>query len=424
MENRPRDLAVPNLTLTVAIRSFLVVLFSCIVWRCTLPAAYAQTESVLYTFTSHADGGTPNGTLVRDPQGNLYGTASIGGSVLPPCGDLGCGVVFRLAPDGTETTLHAFIGGADGSTPTAGLLLDSDGNLFGTTQFGGIITRRCPLGCGVVFKLTPNGSETVIYAFTGFSDGGYPQATLIQDSQGNLYGTTEGGGLLQDVVHQENDGCGVIFRIDPSGVENVLYAFEPCKYQGVSNLLRDAQGNLYGTTYSGGTFGLGTVFELEPNRNFKILHSFSGGNDGYGPVAGLVEDPEGNLFGTTASGGLENVGTVFEVTAQGAERVIYNFSLANYTVAHYSNGFTPLCSLLRDRKGNLYGTTESGGVGYGTVFELTPNGAATFLYSFQPSPDGSAPRGTLLPDASGNLYGTTWTGGAYNRGIVYRLTPQ
>jgi uncharacterized repeat protein (TIGR03803 family) len=239
-----------------------------------------------------------------DTKGNLYGTAYDGGAY-------DAGAVFELSPSGTETVLHSFCqqtGCPDGYYPQAGLVMDTNGNLYGTTIFNGAY------GGGTVFKISSDGTATTFYNFctpTGCKNGRYPQAGLILDTNGNLYGTTYGGGA---------HGKGAVFELSPSGAETVLHSF--CARTGCSDgshpradLVMDTAGNLYGTTYYGGTNNVGTVFKLSPNGTETVLHSFAAnGSDGTYPYAGVVTDTMGNLYGTTYSGGANGYGTVFKVT--------------------------------------------------------------------------------------------------------------
>ena len=256
-------------------------------------------ETVLYRFTGGTDGNTPNSGLVRDAEDNLYGV-TYGGGDLSACGGVGCGVVYKVDPNGNETVLYSFTG-PDGQTPAGDLLRDSAGNLYGTTTGGGTG------GNGVVFELTPgNGgqwTETVLYPFTGGADGIRPDAGLIQDEAGNLYGTTVYGGT---------SSAGVVFKLTPGNggqwTETVLQNFTGGKDGGNSYapLVRDPQGNLYGTTNSGGEPGLGVVFKLDPNGKETVLYNFdflNGGIGGENPFAGLLRDDHGNLYGTANSGG-------------------------------------------------------------------------------------------------------------------------
>ena len=363
-------------------------------------SAEAQTykEKVLYSFRGKADGRFPYAGLVRDAAGNLYGTTYQGGAY-------GLGTVFKLSKTGKKTVLHSFARtGGDGANPEAGLVRDAAGNLYGTTPYGGAS------GYGTVFMLDTTGKETVLYSFTGTGgDGAEPLfGYLVRDAAGNLYGTTEGGGA---------SGYGTVFMLDETGNETVLYSFTGTGGDGTepaAGLVRDAAGNLYGTTKSGGASGYyGTVFMLDTTGKETVLHSFDG-SDGADPLAGLVRDAAGNLYGTTNSG--DGYGTVFMLDETGKETVLHSFKRPS------REGAYPF-GLVRDAKGNLYGTTFEGGAsGLGTVFMLDKTGKETVLHRFAGS-DGAYPDAGLVRDAKGNLYGTTSIGGAYEDGTMFELTP-
>jgi uncharacterized repeat protein (TIGR03803 family) len=381
-----------------------------------LPAG--SSEKALHRFRPHSDAYSPVSPLIADGRGNLYGTAQWGAG--NNCA-LGCGAVFKIAPDGTETLLHIFAGGNDGAYPFGGLLRNDNGDLFGTTSgyYGG--------GYGTVFKLASNGKETVLHSFQGGSDGLIPWSTLVADKDGNLYGTTEFGanaGCLNGL------GCGIVFKIAPKGEETVLYTFQgsPDGGNSVAGLTRDSEGNLYGTTAEGGAtcseseYGCGTVFELTPTGTETVLYSFKGGSDGYSPGSSLLIDAGGNLYGTTTWGGsCSRCGTVFRIAQDGTETVLHSFQGG-------SDGETPFSGVIEDGSGILYGTTLSGGggcegdYGCGTVFKLAPDGTETVLQTFLRARKGFGPRASLLLGKSGFLYGTTESGGVRNfGGVVFRI---
>jgi uncharacterized repeat protein (TIGR03803 family) len=374
----------------------------------------------LYSFTGGPDGGYSVASLIQDAKGNLYGTTDNGGDSACNYG-IGCGVVFRLDPaTEREVVLHAFTGVPDGSGPFAGLARDSKGNLYGTTVEGGETGYSGHSGLGdgrgVAFSLDASGKESVLYMFTGADDGANPYAGLIGDGAGSGYGTTSAGGV---------DACGVVFKLNASGGETVLYSFT-CGADGsvpVAGLIRDAEGNVYGTTSGGGAMedcdgaGCGVVFKLDPNGKETVLHSFTGGSDGAYPGYGrLIRDAQGDLYGTTESGGPGSDGTVFVLDATGKETVLYSF-----TGGH--DGGYPEGGLVLDTTGNLYGTTESGGPGKnGTVYMVDKTGKETVLYSFTGGADGAYPVAGLLLGAKGDLYGTT-TGGSQGYGTVFEISP-
>ena len=399
--------------LTAAMRAALTLAVISALLLAAVQPAHGQRETVLYSFADSPDGWNPfYVTPVLDKKGNLYGTTVYGGAY-------DGGAVFKLVPSGTETILYSFGGNGDGSYPFAGLVLDKKGNLYGTTYYGG--NSSCQYGCGVVFEVTPSGTETTLHSFDqNGTDGYYPVDTLAFDKTGNLYGTTYGGGAY---------GGGTVFKLTPSGTETILYSFGvngADAYHPVAGVALGKKGNLYGTTYQGGAYNWGTVFKVTPSGTETILHSFdANGADGYHPYAVPVFDKKGNLYGTTYYGGAYDGGTVFEVTPKGKETILYSFNLNG------TDGLNPNGVLVFDKEGNLYGTTCNGGnsscaySGCGVVFELTPSGTETILHSFGPyaSGDGLTPFGGLVFDKEGNLYGTTSVGGAYNDGTVYKVTP-
>ena len=313
----------------------------------------AGKETVMHSFGG-VDGTQPLAGLIRDSAGNFYGTTSGGGV-------FGLGTVFKLNAAGRETVMHSF-GGADGAQPLAGLIRDSEGNLYGTTWAGGALWAAGAFGLGTVFKLDASGTETVLHSFAG-ADGEYPYGSLTRDSEGNLYGTTLRGGT---------SGRGAVFKLDTSGTETVLHSFAGADgFYPTAGLVLDAAGNLYGTAYHGGKsgcvrYGCGTVFKLDSSGKMTVLHAFFWW-DGALPDAVLVLDAKGNLYGTTFEGGTSGHGTVFKVDRKGKETVLWSF---NGT----TNGNYPKAGLVWDANGNLYGTTsEGGGTSFvGTVFKVTP----------------------------------------------------
>ena len=401
----------PSIQLIATLAIFIAVLFA------TSTRATAG-ERVLYSFANdHLDGNDPYSSLIFDAAGNLYGTTYSGGAY-------GYGTVFELTPAAggtwTEKVLHSFINdGTDGHEPYAGLIFDAAGNLYGTTFAGG------PSDLGTVFELTPAGggtwTEKVLHTFNNDGTDGYePYAGLILDAAGNLYGTTQGGGTAF---------TGTVFQLTPAAggtwTEKVVYSFANNGTDGTvpkAGVIFDAAGNLYGTTSEGGPSNAGTVFELTPagggTWTEKVLHTFGSSTDGIDPVAGLIFDGAGNLYGTTSRGGTYNLGTAFELTPAGGgtwmERVTHSFG-------NGTDGANPQAGLIFDGAGNLYGTTFHGGsFGGGTVFRLNAQGEV-LLQNFSGA-DGISPQGGMLLDTSGNLYGTTAQGGSSNVGTVFEIT--
>jgi uncharacterized repeat protein (TIGR03803 family) len=358
-----------------------------------------QVLTILYSFGGGNDGANPYGNLIQASDGSLYGMTPSGGAS-------GAGTVFKITTAGVETVLYSFAGGTDGGSPAGSLVEANDGNLYGTTNGVGAN------GVGTVFRITPNGVETVLHSFAGANDGAHPKGSLIQGSDGNLYGMTAAGGA---------GGGGVVFRITLAGVVTVLHSFtgEPADgYAPSGSLIQAADGDFYGTT-SGPAYG--TVFTITAAGVEKVLYAFAGGSDGLVPFGSLIQLSDGNLYGTT-SGGLAIVGsnanqfgTVFKITSAGIETPIYSFSGG-------LDGSSPSGSLIQAADGSLYGTTPGGGsAGLGTVFKLTLSGTQTVLYSFASVPDGSRPTTGLIRASDGKLYGMTNDGGANGYGTVFRI---
>lgn len=367
------------------------------------PPANAQAENQLYWFKNGpTDGQLPYAGVVRDSEGNLYGTTAYGGA-------FNHGTVFRISKTRVRTLLYSFTGKNDGATPSS-LVRDSAGNLYGTAQAYGAG------GCGVVFKLDSTGKLTPLYPFKRSPSDGCLPNSLIRDSQGNLYGTTEYGGSAN---------AGTVFKVDTAGKETIVHAFtggtvggQDGGYPGAA-VIRDPAGNLYGTTIAGGPDNFGTVYKVDAAGNETVLHAFTGANvDGETPWGALARDGAGNLYGTTQIGGTANGGTIFKVDAAGNESVLFSFT-------EQSQGSEPQSSLVRDAAGNLYGNSSlSGAYDQGVVFKYDPaTGVETVLHNFGKGSDGRAPIGTLTLDSAGHIYGATQTGGRDNAGTVFEIVP-
>ena len=398
----------------------------------SLTSAFARTpannEKILHAFRG-SDGAGPGGALIADGSGNLYGPAENGGE--GGCA-LGCGVVFEIDAHHKETTLYKFQGGNDGAYPGAGLVLDGAGNLYGTTTEGG--GTGCGAGCGTVFKLAPDGTESIFYSFQGGSDGWVPMGQLAMDENGNLYGATADGGNYNGSTC-DVDGCGTVFELQPGGTKMTLHAFQSGSDGDfpLGGVIMDANGNLYGTTFAGGSAacngdGCGSVFEIPFNGAEAVIYAFQGSNDGAAPFAGVTLDGAGNLYGTTAVGGecgiqyyQNNCGTVYKITPGGNEAVLYDFQGGN-------DGLSPQSGLTIDSTGNLYGTTNLGGGkcrrmvnGCGTLFELTPTAKETVLLAFGKKGIGANPTDAPLVGKHGALLGTATGGGRFKDGVVFEL---
>ena len=366
---------------------------------------------VVYAFNDQggSDGAVPYAGLIADKSGNLYGSTTKGGAN-------GQGAVFRIAPDGSETLLYSFNDSSanDGADPYGALVRDGKGNLYGTTNLGGAS------GTGTVFRLAPDGTETVLHSFVdnGGSDGARPYAGLIRDSSGTFYGTTTVGGA---------NGQGTAFRISTKGKEKIVYSFnDNAQNDGADPygaLVMDSAGNMYGTTSVGGAHGQGTVFEIAADGTESVLYSFNdnSANDGAAPYSALVMDKSGNLFGTTTVGGAHGQGTVFKLTPGGKESVLYSFN-----DSAENDGADPYGPLLLDSAGNMYGTTSVGGAnGGGTIFSLSPDGTETLLHSFQATTDGGEPYSGLIEqkmaDGKKYLLGTASCCGTGDGGTVFAI---
>lgn len=403
-----------------------------------IPRASSETSfKVIHAFNSPTDGVIPEGTLIFDTAGNLYGT-TVGG------GAYGGGTVFELSLDGNgswnETILHSFQANTDGEEPVAGVVMDAQGNLYGTTQQGGVHNSNCSTGCGTVYELSPGASGwtfQVLYSFNGIPDGAFPNSEMVFDAAGNLYGVTGGGGIAQGCF----EGCGTIFELVKANgwQEQTLHAFNSSYGDGElpsGKLLMDTQGNLYGTTQIGGSTGYGTAYELMHSNatwSEKVIYNFCfqiNCREGNQPSAGVI-NIDGQLFGTAAmGGGTGYYGTVFKLKEFGTNwfAKAYDFNI--------TDGADPVAPLLY-RAGAIYGVTAQGGIqngacvlypsGNGVVFKLgLVNGAVkeTVLYEFTGGDDGCGPSSGLVADTAGNLYGATnQGGGAENGGTIFEVTP-
>jgi uncharacterized repeat protein (TIGR03803 family) len=356
--------------------------------------ACVSNFTLLYSFAGgSSDGADPYHTLIQGSDGDFYGTTLAGGA-----GNVG--TIFKITPSGTGSVFYSFT-----SLPYSGLLQSSDGNIYGTTAGGGTSGR------GTVFKITPSGIQSVLFSFpAGSSD---PYTGLIQGSDGNFYGTTGAGGTNDD---------GTVFKITPSGTETVLHVFAKSGSDGetpYAGLIQGTDGNFYGTTYFGGANGLGTIFKVTPSGTETVLYSFAAGSDGEHPYGGVVQGSDGNFYGTTYQGGSSGLGTVFKITPSGTETVLYSFAGGS------SDGANPEAGLMQGSDGNFYGDTLLGGAGaLGTVFKITPSGAETVLHAFAGGSDGANPSANLVQGSDGNLYGSTGAGGTRGDGAFFKVTLQ
>lgn len=365
------------------------------------------TESVLHSFGGAPNDGNDSRADMIEVGGKLYGTTIAGGANCVPSS--GCGTVFAIDPDGTGyKALYSFAGAPnDGSNPVAGLT-NLNGTLYGTTSYGGARCGRA--GCGTVFSVTTAGTEKVLYSFAGGSDGEAPYSNLTQ-ANGTFYGTTYSGGT---------DEKGTIFSITPSGAKKILYRFEGGT-DGANPAagLTNVNGTLYGTTLSGGSDrckgGCGTVFSVTTSGAEKLIHTFTGGNDGKQPNA--LTNVNGTLYGTTS----RNNSTVFSIRITCAASCVTKYKrLYSFAKGFFANG------RLREVSGALYGTTYAGGAGCapfgcGTIFRVTTGGQETTLYTFSGTPDGDGPLAGMTA-VNGTLYGTTAFGGKHGGGTIFSLS--
>ncbi len=422
-----------------------------------VPAAQAQTFSVIHSFTGGQDGANPEAALTVDAAGNLYGNTYAGNLASGrDCGTQGgCGIVFKMTQRNSAwvlAPLYTFQGYSDGAGPLTPVIFGPDGLLYGAASGGGGNSGCFGgwfLGCGVIFKMQVPAStchgvlcpwtETPIYQFIDYNDGYVPDGNIVFDHSGNLYGTTEAGGNVSRLC---NAGCGTVFKLTRSGSnweKSTIYSFAGGA-DGIfpeSGLVMDPAGNLYGTASGGGAHNVGTVYELTPGQSgwtFNVIYTFQNTVDGAYPQGGMVIDSFGNLYGTTNTGGTGGGGTVFELSPSAGG---WTFSVISSLVG--LEGFGPIGSLAIDRNGNLYGATYRNGdfPGCGSVFKLTASRGwdYTNLHSFTCGDDGGFVIGGVALDASGNLYGTTIAYGPTRNqicgieqspmgcGVVWKITP-
>jgi uncharacterized repeat protein (TIGR03803 family) len=367
--------------------------------------AAASTFHLIYTFSAEGDGVEPSGTMFLGGDGNLYGTTVVGGG--GECAT-GCGIVFKLTPKGDETILYRFQGGSDGANPGGSLIKDKDGNFYGATAHGGGEGCGAGLGCGTIFKLAPDGTETVLHAFTDGADGSAPAGLMLATS-GDLYGITFLGGR-----HKQ----GTVFKVSTAtGELTTLYAFctkHHCRDGAgpLGGLVEDSTGNLYGTTRTGGAFETyGTIFKLSPNGKLKTLHSFDY-TDGSYPATPLILDADGNLYGTNA-GRPNSTGGIYKLAPDGTLSTLHDFQ---------STEGAELVGIVMTPNGDFYGAAAYGGgdcavSNCGTVFKLAKNGTFTVLHQFADDGDGFYPNPVIL-GPHGSLYGSSSGGGT-----VFKIKP-
>jgi uncharacterized repeat protein (TIGR03803 family) len=386
----------------------------------SLVTATATTTDVIFSFDED-DGEYADTDLETDSAGNIYGTTVLGG-------DHGSGTVFQLSPTPSgwvQSVLYSFTGGTDGGEPYKGVSIDQHGNLFGTAVTGG--SGGCEGGCGVVYKLTNSGgtwTQTVIHAFTGGDDGSGPGARVTVDRSGNVFGMTPTGGTY---------GLGTVYKLQPNGGTwdfQVIHTFTGGAdgSSGSAGRMLLSHGSLYGAATTGGLYGAGVIFELTPTPvgewDLRTLYSFHGQPDGSFPYGALLRAASGKWYGTTYYGGRNGIGAVYELaprpTGEWRERVIYSFQ-------NGSDGNSPISNLVSDAAGNLYGTTSEGGLGSGTIFKLTPGGGGQWtesvVHAFEGPPDGGFSYNGMVVDPFGNFYGATVHGGIADDGSIYQFTP-
>jgi uncharacterized repeat protein (TIGR03803 family) len=349
----------------------------------------------VYAFSGLTDGSTPYGSLLLGSDGNLYGLTYIGGLY-------GGGEAFRIAPDGTETVVYSFGAVGDGTNPHGSLIQGSDGSFYGVTAYGGAY------GHGVAFVLSASGIESVLYSFGGGVDAADPYGSLLQANDGNFYGTS---------VHGGSFGAGTVFRLSAQGAETVLHSFGGSGdgQTPFGSLIQASDGNLYGMTAAGGDYSSGVAFRMTLLGAETLLHSFGSGTDGANPAGSLVQGSDGNFYGLTRDGGVYGMGAVVELSGAGTESVLVSLGAD-------ADGANPFGDLVAASDGYFYALARNGGAGgAGAVLQIAYGGTEAVVYSFGTSPDGAAPYGSLTETADGSLYGMTSAGGSGGAGTVFRV---
>ena len=373
-----------------------------LVWSLSV---HAQTVTTVYNFVGTANSVDPYGPIAEGRDGNYYGI-TLGPSL---------GTIFSLSPSGTLTLLHSFPGDSSEGQSCNGLMLGNDGNFYGTCFYGGNNSNST----GTLFQVTPSGTLTVLHyfdgTFSGTTDGCYPTALPVQASDGNYYGTTRGCGLLNG---------GIAYKVTSTGTFTVIHAFAGGASDGASPagaLIQGTDGNLYGTTYAGGSTGSGTIFKMTTSGTVTLLYQFNGcGTSGCNPFAGLVQGTDGNFYGVAEAGGAKNEGTIFKVTPTGTLTVLHSFDVT------VDNGAYPIVPLTLGTDGNFYGIATDcfgGGCSQADMFEITSKGTFTDIYNFPiiGGNNNSDPGSPLLLSTVGSFYGTTYVGGSNSAGSLYNL---
>jgi uncharacterized repeat protein (TIGR03803 family) len=383
--------------------------------------ALSAQVTVIQSFAGF-DGDNSQAALLQTMNGQLYGTTVYGGKINK-------GTVFEVTTSGVLTTLHSFLG-PDGANPWPALVNGHDGFFYGTTNYGGSGTACGSSGCGTVFRITPTGTLTTLHSFNA-TDGANPQGGLVQGTDGNFYGAT-----LFDAGGSCVLGCGTIFKISPTGAFTTLHSFTGGADGGYvyAALIQATDGNFYGVTFTGGSADEGTVFQMTPSGTVTTIHNFCTAGvpcpDGGNALGGLVQASDGNLYGTAprggdascSLGGYDGCGTIFRITLGGTFTLLHDF--------HYTDGAGPLTRMVQGTDGFLYGVTTNGGSssacsgGCGTIYRISTSGPFSLLYNFCSASgctDGATPVGGLIQGIDGKFYGTTAIGGASNMGEVYSL---